>query len=129
MRLKGRENAAAVKLMRRIAEAAAVPRKGYGGFGERTMRRMVVGFKGKAGAGRFYVFLWGTRLLFGGNCAPALIPLVQPGKRPVGPERSAAALRPFVLFDFFRGATGFYAAFALWLCPVEERERNRAIGG
>jgi hypothetical protein len=33
------------------------------------------------GRGREVLYLpWGTRLLFSGNCAPALIPLVQPGK-------------------------------------------------
>jgi hypothetical protein len=66
--------------MRRMAEAAAVPPKGVWRFLGKNHAGMVVGFKGKAGAGRFYVFLWGILLLFGGNCAPALIPLVQPGK-------------------------------------------------
>jgi hypothetical protein len=80
MRLMERENAAAVKLMRHIAEAAAVPPKGVWRFWGKNSVGMVVGFKGKAGAGRFYAFLWGTWLLFGGNCAPALIPLVQPEK-------------------------------------------------
>jgi hypothetical protein len=75
-----RGNAATVKLMRRIAEAAAVPPKGVRRFWGKNHTGMVVGFKGKAGAGKFYAFLGETRLLLGGNCAPALIPLVQPGK-------------------------------------------------
>jgi hypothetical protein len=80
MRLKEGENVATVKLMRHIAEAAAVPPKTIWRFWGKSHVEMVVGFKGKAGAGRFYTFLLGTQLLFGGNCAPALIPLVQPGK-------------------------------------------------
>ena len=80
MRLKGRENAAKVKVMRHIAEAAAVPPKGVWRSLGKEYPGMVVGFKGKAGAGRLYALPYGIRLLFGGNCAPALIPLVQPGK-------------------------------------------------
>jgi hypothetical protein len=34
---------------------------------------------------------------------PCLNPLGSTGKRPVGPERSVAALRPFNFFDFFLG--------------------------
>jgi hypothetical protein len=80
MRLMERKNAAKVKVMRHTAEAAAVPPKGVWRFWEGNHVGMVVGFKGKAGAGRYYAFLWGTRLLFGRNYAPALISLVQPGK-------------------------------------------------
>jgi hypothetical protein len=36
---------------------------------------------------------------------PCLNLLGSTGKRPVGPERSVAALRPFYLFDFFRVRT------------------------
>jgi hypothetical protein len=57
MRLKERENTATVKLMRRIAEAAVVPPKGVRWFLGKNHTGMVVGFKGKAGAGRFYAFL------------------------------------------------------------------------
>jgi hypothetical protein len=62
---------------------------------------MVVGFKGKAGAGGLYAFFGDTVIIRRGLC-PCLNPLGSTGKRPVGPERSVAALRPFVLFDFFR---------------------------
>jgi hypothetical protein len=67
MRLRGRENVAAVKVMRHIAEAAAVPPKGVRRFRGKNHAGMVVGFKGKAVAGRLYAFLVGIRLLFGGN--------------------------------------------------------------
>jgi hypothetical protein len=97
MRLKGREAVAAVKLMRRIAEAAAVPPKGVRRFLGKNHAGMVVGFKGKAGAGRLYTLPHGIRLLLGGNCAPALIPLVQPGK---GREARSAAERPYGLLTF-----------------------------
>jgi hypothetical protein len=80
MRLKGRENAATAQLMQHIAEAAAVPPKGVRRVVGKNHAGMVVGFKGKAGAGRFYALSYGIRLLYGGNCAPALIPLVQPEK-------------------------------------------------
>jgi hypothetical protein len=66
MRLKGRAAVATVKLMRRMAEAAAVPPEGI-------------------------------RLLFSGDCAPALIPLVQPGK---GREARSAAERPYGLLSY-----------------------------
>jgi hypothetical protein len=56
--------------------------------------------------------IMGIRPLFGEKCVPALISLVQPEKKSVGPECNGAALR----------------LFNLWLCPAEERERNRAIG-
>jgi hypothetical protein len=54
MRLKGREAVATVNVMRHIAEAAAVTLKGVRRFWERTYPGMVVGFKGKAGAERYY---------------------------------------------------------------------------
>jgi hypothetical protein len=79
MRLMERENAATVKVMRRIAEAAAVPRRGTAVLGE-ELYGDGCGVQGE-GRGREIVCLpLGTRLLFGGNCAPALIPLVKPGK-------------------------------------------------
>ena len=56
MRLKGRENTATVKLTQRIAEAAAVPRRRYGGFWGKNHAGMVVGFKGKAGTGTITVY-------------------------------------------------------------------------
>jgi hypothetical protein len=71
---------AVTKLMRRITEAAAIPPKGVWRFSGKSHTGMVVGFKGKAGAGRLCSFPTGIRLLFGGNGAPALTPLVQPGK-------------------------------------------------
>ena len=43
----------------------------------------------------------GARLLLGGNCTPALIPLVQPGK---GRERSG--FTAFCLIDFELGKPG-----------------------
>jgi hypothetical protein len=70
-------------------------RRGYGGFWGRTMRGWLWGSKGRQGPGDCVPYHTGMWLLFGGNCAPALIPLVQPGK---GQEaRSVVALRPFVL--------------------------------
>jgi hypothetical protein len=81
MRLKGWENAATAKVMRRIAETAAFPPKGVWRFFGEGYSGMVVGFKGKAGAGGLYAFVMGIRFLYGGNCAPALIPLVQPGEK------------------------------------------------
>ena len=54
MRLKGRENATKVKVMWHIAEAAAVPPKGVWRSLGKKYPGMVVGFKGKAGAGRLY---------------------------------------------------------------------------
>jgi hypothetical protein len=79
MRLNGRENAATVKLMRCMAETAAIPLKGVWRFLGEGYLGMVVGFKGKAGAGRLCLTKR-DMALNGGNCAPALIPLVQPGK-------------------------------------------------
>jgi hypothetical protein len=52
MRLNGRENAVTVNTMRSIAEKSTVPLKGVRRFWGRTYPGMVVGFKGKAGAGR-----------------------------------------------------------------------------
>jgi hypothetical protein len=103
-----RENAATVKVMRRMAEAAAVPPEGVWRFLGKNRAGMVVGFKGKAGAGRLYALPYGIRPLFGGNCAPALTPLVQPGKGREARSVSGAALRSFNfwlssgqgLFDF-----------------------------
>jgi hypothetical protein len=112
MRLKGRVSVAAVKVMRCIAEAAAVPPKGVWRFLGKNDMGMVVGFKGKAGAGRLCVLPYGIRMLPGESCAPALIPLVQPGKMPGGPERSVAALRLFVLFSWV-GCRGFYIGRAI----------------
>jgi hypothetical protein len=59
MRLMGRENAATVKVMWHIVEAAAIPPKGVWRFLGRDYPGMVVGFKGKAGAGRLYALPWG----------------------------------------------------------------------
>jgi hypothetical protein len=59
MRLKGRENAATAKLMRRMAEAAAVPPKGVWRYLGKNYVGMVVGFKGKAGAGRLCLTIGG----------------------------------------------------------------------
>ena len=95
MRLKGRENAAKVKVMRHIAEAAAVPPKGVWRFLGRDYSGMVVGFKGKAGAGRLYALPYGDMVIVWRELCPCLNPLGSTGKRPVGPERSVAALRPF----------------------------------
>jgi hypothetical protein len=59
MRLKERENAATVEVMRRMAEAAAVPPKGVRRFLGKNHTGMVVGFKGKAGAGEIVCFTYG----------------------------------------------------------------------
>jgi hypothetical protein len=80
MRLKGRETVAAVKLMRRIAEAAAVPPKGVWRYLGKQYLGMVVGYKGKAGAGRFYAPTIGdTAIIWRGLC-PCLNPLGSTGK-------------------------------------------------
>jgi hypothetical protein len=44
----------------------------------------------------------GDKITVWRELCPCLNPLGSTGKRPVGPERSAVALRPFNLFDFFR---------------------------
>jgi hypothetical protein len=80
MRLMGRDNAATVKAMRRIAEAAAVPRRGTAVFGEELYGGWLWGSRGRQGQGDYMSYYTGIRLLFNGNCAPALIPLVQPEK-------------------------------------------------
>ena len=56
---------------------------------------MVVGFKGKAGAGGLYALPYGDMVIVWRELCPCLNPLGLTGKRPVGPERSVAALRPF----------------------------------
>jgi hypothetical protein len=49
---------------------------------------------------------------------PCLNPLGSTGKRPGGPERSVATLRPFNLFDFFRaGVLKFLRCFCLLALP------------
>jgi hypothetical protein len=98
MRLIERENVVTVKLMRRIAEAAAIPPKGVWWFLEKNHPGMVVGFKGKAGAGRWCAFIGDTAVVCR-ELRPCLNPLGSIGKRPVGPERSGAALRTFYLLN------------------------------
>jgi hypothetical protein len=111
MRLKGRENAAAVKLMRRIAEAAAVPPKGVWRFLGKTIRGWLWGSRGRQGPEGCMPYHTEIRLLFGGDCAPALIPLVQPGK---GREARSVAERPDGFLTFLissgRKQRGIYAA-------------------
>jgi hypothetical protein len=80
MRLKGRENAATVKLMRHIVEAAAVPPKGVWRFLGEGISGDGCGVQGEGRGREIMPYHTAIRLLFGGNCAPALIPLVQPGK-------------------------------------------------
>jgi hypothetical protein len=70
MWLKEGENEATAKLMRRMAEAAAVPLKGVWRFLGKNHMGMVVGFKGKAGAGRFYAFPGGQNY-----CLAGIVPL------------------------------------------------------
>jgi hypothetical protein len=80
------------------------------------------------GRGRKIVFYHrGTRLIWRELC-PCLNPLGSTGKRPVGPERSAAALRPFDLFDFFRGGTGAFTPLFLLALPCEITGKKSAIG-
>jgi hypothetical protein len=98
MRLMERKNAATVKVMRRMAEAAAVLPEGVRRFVGKNHAGMVVGFKGKAGAGRLYALPYGDTALVWRELCPCLNPLGSTGKRPGGPECSVAALRPFVLF-------------------------------
>ena len=88
MRLKERENAAAVKVMRHIAVAAAVPPKGVWRSLGKEYLGMVVGFKGKAGAGRLYALPYGDMVIVWRELCPCLNLLGSTGKRPVGPERS-----------------------------------------
>ena len=95
MRLKERKNVTAVKLMWHIAEVAAVPPKGVWRFLGENHMGMVVGFKGKAGARRLYALPYGDMVIVWRELCPCLNPLGSTGKRPVGPERSVAALRPF----------------------------------
>jgi hypothetical protein len=55
---------------------------------------------------------------------PCLNPLGSTGKRPVGPERSVAALRLFNLFDFFRvRVLDFYAALPFNLVLRKNRKK------
>jgi hypothetical protein len=68
---------------------------------------MVVGFKGKAGAGKLYTLTWGDMDIVWRELCPCLNPLGSTGKRLVGPERSGVALRPFNLFGFIR-AEGYW---------------------
>jgi hypothetical protein len=70
-----------------------------------------VGFKGRQGQGDCMPFCGDTTITWREMC-PCLNPLGSTGKRPGGPERSVAALRPF----------------NLWPCPAEERESRRGIG-
>jgi hypothetical protein len=106
MPLMGRKNAATVKLMRRIAEAAAVPRRGTAVFGE-GHAGMVVGFKGKAGAGGLYTLPYGIGLTWRGLC-PCLNLLGSTGKRPVGPERKRSGLTVFCPPVFPRWGAGVF---------------------
>ena len=77
---KERENAVKVKVLRHIAEVTAIPPKGVWRFLGKQYPGMVVGFKGRQGPGDCMPYHAEVWLLPGGNCAPALIPLVQPGK-------------------------------------------------
>jgi hypothetical protein len=124
MRLKERKNAATVKVMRRITEAAAIPPKGvWRFFRGRTIRGWLWGFKGKAGAGRLYALPYGDIVIVWRELCPCLNPLGSTGKGPVGPERSVAALRPFNFFDFFRmvGAGCFAALFSGFVLRKNEK--------
>ena len=87
------------------------------------MRGMVVGFKGKAGAGRLCALPYGDTVIVWRELCPCLNPLGSTEKRSVGPERSVAALRPFNLFDFFRvGVLDFLHCSTLWPCPVKDEK-------
>jgi hypothetical protein len=92
---------------------------------------MVVGFKGKAGAGRLCALPYGDTAIVWRRLRPCLNPLGSTGKRPVGPEHSGAALRPFNLLipagPAGRGLLDLLL-FAFWLYRAEKQERNRTMG-
>jgi hypothetical protein len=127
MRLKGRENAATVKTVWHIAEGAAVPRRGTAVLGEEPCG-VGCGVQGEGrGRGIVCLTLRDTAVVWRGLC-PCLNPLGSTGKRPGGPERSGAALRPFNLFDFcWTGTAGSFTLLCL-LALSSGRIGNRAIG-
>jgi hypothetical protein len=122
MRLKGRENAAAVKVMRRIAEAVAVPPMGGTAVLGEELCGDGCGVQGE-GRGRGIVCLTirDTVTVWRELC-PCLNPLDSTGKRPRGPER------PYGLLTFLISSGRRLPDLFIPLCPVEKRENNRAIG-
>jgi hypothetical protein len=127
MRLKERENAAAVKVMRRLAKTAAVPLKGVMVVFREESCGDGCGVQGE-GRGRkiAYLTIRGYRYCLAGIVPLCLNPLGSTGKRPVGPERPYGLLTFLISFGW--GVLHFLHRPTFGPCPAEERKKNRVVG-